>query len=450
VTGWPQLSESRTIHAKRALGTVVRCGLTDTMLADIPVSVVFFFPRPLDADRLAAGLGTALDRLPVFGGRLRTCADDTLEIVCDNAGVPMTTYDVDETLGEAIGRVALAAAGYVDHVDALPARTGGHPLLTVRVSRLADGGTALGCSWHHAIGDMQSFLVLMRVWSAAVEDLPLPDVLIVPDRDAYLDGALPARDSGRPGFRLPEDDEAAALRREVMIAPRANRTVQVYLGAEEVGRMRRKFGAEAGRTLSVNDVLCAHLVTTIRELDSDVEDRFIAIPVNVRRLLDLPAAVVGNLLGEIHLPTKGGAPAEALAAEIRAAVGDFAGSHLNLRANQAFLASVGRPRFRDCVPVGFDPAHKTFTVSNWSRFGAYDIAFGGQRPVLLSPAANLQLPWVSWLVEGFENTGFLYTVVLPAKLAARLRGDTGRAALHRYRVPGDPLPALAGAVRKLT
>jgi hypothetical protein len=283
-----------------------------------------------------------------------------------------------------------------------------------------------------------------------VAGLPLPEVLIVPDRDAYLDGALPRQDSGRPGFRLPDADEAAALRREVMVAQRANRTVQVYLGTEEVSRLRQKFSAEAGTALSVNDVLCAHLVSTIRELDQDAEDRFVAIPVNVRRLLDLPPTVIGNLLGEIHLPTTGGVPAEALAAEIRAAVGDFAGSHLNLRANQAFLASVGRSRFRDCVPVGFDPMHKTFTVSNWSRFGAYDIAFGGQRPVLFSPAANLQVPWVSWLVEGFDNTGFLYTVALPAKLAARLRGDTGRAALHRYREPGDPLPALAGAVRKLT
>jgi Transferase family len=419
------------------------------MLADIPVSVVYFFPQPLDEDRLAAGLAVALNHLPVFGGRLRTRADDTLEIVCGNTGVPMTTYDVDETLAEAIGHVALAASGYVDHIDASAARTGDHPLLTIRVSRLSDGSTALGCSWHHSVGDMQSFLILMRLWSAAVEGLPLPDVLVVPDRDAYLDDALPSQDSGRPGFRLPGDDEAAALQREVMVAGRANRTVQVYLGAEEVSRMRQKFSAEVGRALSVNDVLCAHLVTTVRQLDDDVEDRFLAIPVNVRRLLDLPATLIGNVLGEIHLRAAGGGAPETLAADIRAAVGDFAGTHLNLRANQAFLASVGPSRFRECVPVGFDPMHKTFTVSNWSRFGAYDIVFGGQQPVLFSPAANLQLPWVSWLIEGFENTGFLYTVVLPAKLAARLRGDTGRAALHRYREPGDPLPVLAAAVRKL-
>ena len=69
--------------------------------------------------------------------------------------------------------------------------------------------------------------------------------------------------------------------------------------------------------------------------------------------------------------------------------------------------------------------------------------------MFFSPAANLQLPWVSWMVEGFENTGSLFTVVLPARLAARLRGPEGRAALHRYREPEDALPAPVGAVPKL-
>jgi hypothetical protein len=419
------------------------------MLADLPVSVVFLYDRQLDESLVADGLAAALRRVPVFGGRLRTRADDTLEIVCSDDGVPMALYEVDGTLGDAIGRVAMAGSGFVDHVAAASARTGGDPLFTVRLTRLADGSTVLGCSWHHAVGDMHSFLVLMRIWSAYVEGTEPGDVLLVDDRDAYLDGALPLRDSGVPGFRLPSTAEAEALRREIMIATRANRTVQVYLGPEEVGRLRQKFSAEAGRALSVNDVLCAHLVTTIRRLDDDLEDRFIAIPVNVRRLLDLPATVVGNLLGEIHLRCAGDSRPETVAENIRAAVGDFVGSHLNLRANKAFLVAAGPARFRDCVPIGFDPARRTFTVSNWSRFGAYDITFGGHRPVLFAPAANLQLPWTSWLVEGFHGNGFLYTVVLPAKLAARLRGEAGRAALHRHREPGDPLPALAAEVRKL-
>lgn len=437
------------VQAGHAPGTVVRCGLTDTMLADVPVSLVLFYERALDVSRLAAGLAKALDRVPVFAGRLRTVADRRLEIVCTDDGVPFSVYDVAESLGDAIGRVTLAGAGFIDHVDATKARVGGLPLLTVRINRLVDGATAVGISWHHAVADMQGFIVLLRAWSAAIEGGPPTDALIVTDRDAYLDDVLPTQDSGRPGFRLPDADEAAAIQREFATALGANRTVQIYFGAAEVTRMQQKFGAEAGVPLSANDVLCAHVASTIRSLDDDTEDRLLALPVNIRRPLNLSPAVVGNMLGEIYLSCPTGGRPETLAGDIRAAVRDFVGSHLNVRANREFLAALGPSRLPDCVPIGFNPAQRTFSVSNWSRFGAYDIPLDGQRPALISPAANPPLPWTSWLVEGFDGVGYVSTVVLPARLAARLRGATGRDALHSYREPGDMLPALAMTVRKL-
>ena len=448
MSAWPELRESRTVRTGNPPGTVVRCGLVDTMLADLSVSVVYFFERTLDEEQLTRGLARALELLPTFAGRLRT-RDEVLEIVCDDAGVPLSVYDVDETLAEAISRVTLPGSGLVDQVDAPGARQGGLPLLTVRVSRLAGGGTALGCSWHHALGDVQTYMTLMRAWSAAVEQLPLPEAILLPDQDAFLDRVLPQQDCGRPGFRLPEPDEAAALRREFESATRANRTAQVYFSDDELKRMRDELSAAAGQKLSIGDALCGHVVSTIRELDGDTEPRQLTVPVNVRRPLDLPAAAVGNLLSEIHLPCGPQAPAEQIAIGLRAAIEDFTRSHLNLRANLVFLEAIGRFRFGDCVPLGFDPADKRFTFSNWSRFGAYDAVFDGQRPVFFSPTGNLPLPWVSWVVEGFEGTGALFTVVLPARLAARLRTPAARAALHRYRSPADPLPKLAAAAPKV-
>ncbi|MEV7026957.1 hypothetical protein, partial [Kitasatospora sp. NPDC093558] len=77
------------------------------------------------------------------------------------------------------------------------------------------------------------------------------------------------------------------------------------------------------------------------------------------------------------------------------------------------------------------------------------LRFQGERPVYVSPAANYPLPWVCWTVEGFRGTGFLVTVVVPARLAARLRGAEGRAALHRFRDPADELPSPAAAVPRV-
>ncbi|MFF2041411.1 acyltransferase [Kitasatospora sp. NPDC058170] len=445
---WPQLRESRVVRAGRAPGTVLRCGLMDTMLADLSVSVVFFFEQALDEDRLAAGLALALERVPVFAGRLRTVGD-VLEVVCDDAGVPLDGYEVDGTLVEAMGRVASVGAQLVDPVDAPAARVGGVPLLTVRVTRPSGGGTVLGCSWHHAIGDLQSFALLMRAWSAAVEGEELPEAELVEDQDALLDKVLPGVDCGRTGFRLPDTAEAALLAREVAIGPRANRTVQMYLGDAELARMREEFEEAVGRRLSSGDVFCAHLVSVLRELDNDPETRMLTVPVNARRTLGLPASLVGNLLSDIHLPYAPQDGPAALAAGLREALEGFADDHLNMRANLGFLEAIGRSRLRDCVPLGFDPERRRFSFSNWSRFGLYELRFQGQRPVFFSPAANYPLPWVSWTVEGFHGTGLLSTVVLPARLAARLRGAEGRALLHRFRDPADALPALAAAVSKV-
>lgn len=452
--------------------TVIRCALSDLLFADLTVAVVFCYAQRLDEARLAAGLARALRRLPPFAGRLRHGAAG-LEIVCEDAGAELTVAEAAETLPEALGWMTLPDCGFVDHVDARAARAGTAPLLRVRISRLAGGGTALGCSWHHAVGDMSSFMTLMRTWSAlatdtdaASEALPeadAPEREVLLDREALLDRALPERDSGRPGFRVVDAVEAAELARAVETATRANRTVQIYFGEPETARLRARLGAQAGRRLSTNDVLTAHVVCTARRLEGDGAARFLTVPVDLRRLLGLPAGALGNLLGEIHLRCAGGEadagadPADAgvtartaaLAADIRAAVEGLAPGRLSLRTNRELLKVLGPDRLGDCVALGFDPPRRTFTSSSWRGFGVYDIAFDGVRPVCVCPTNGLPLPWVCWFVEGFEGAGTLCTLAVPAALAKRLRSSAGRAALHWCREPGDALPEIAIGLRKL-
>ena len=361
----------------------------------------------------------------------------------------MTTVDTGMTMAEAISRVTLPGSGLSDHVDAPAGRSGGQPLLRIQVSRLVDGGMTLACSFHHAVGDLATFMLLMRAWSAAVEGTPLPEVQLVEDLDAYLDAVLPPKDRGRPGIRLLEPDEAASLESKIGTAIMSARTVQIYFGDAEVGRMRAELSASAGQRLSANDVLCAHVVTTIRRLDDDLETRNFVTAVDIRRRMGLPLGVVGNLTNEVYLSCPPGTAPEVFATQIRAAVGDFEQSHLSIRSSREFVESVGRSRIRDCVPVGFDLDRRTFSFNSWTRFGLYDVSFDGQRPVFFSPAPNIALPWISWMAEGFENTGFLFTLGVPAKLAGRMRSADGRAALHRFRDPDDVLPALAGVARKM-
>lgn len=437
----------RTVRAGSAPGTVIRCGATDTLLVGMAVSVVLLYERAVDPDRLAAGLSTALARLPLFAGSLRTGPTGRPEVVCDDAGVPLRVVDAPETLPEAASRMTLPTAGYVDTVRAGPERPAGAPLAAVKVTRLGDGGMVVGCSWHHALGDLASFMLLLHCWSAAVEGRPLPEVVLAEDRDAQLDAVLPATGGvAASGFRLPPPAEAAELAAQLRAAPRANRIVQLYFADAEIARMRDAYGAEAGRRLSANDVLIGHLVATLRRLDADPEARRLATPVNYRRHLGLPRAAVGNLVGEVVLTCPPAARPAEVAALVRAEVDAYLTDHLNVRANRAFLAEVGPDRVFETMPAGFDPEGRTFFLTNWSRAGAYDVTFDGRRPAYFGPEVPLPTPWSAWASEGFGGVDQLVTVVVPARLAARLRADPE---LHRFRSPDDVLPPLAAQVRKL-
>lgn len=449
MSAWPVLRESRTVSAGRNSGIVIHCGMKDTILSNIPVSVVFCYERAVDIDRLAEGLAMALDHIPSFGGRIRDTGG-SLSIVCDDSGITMSTYTLDDTLPEVIGRFAVASSDFVDHANTPEINKGALPLLNVRVTELSDGGMVLGCSWHHTVGDMASFMLLMQAWSAFVEGTTPPEIELLTDPDVQLDAVLPPEDTERHrGFRLPDETEAAELDQAIMSALRANRVVQVYFTDAEVARMKDEVSAAAGRWLSTNDVLCGHLQSTIHALDEDVEARAMTLPVNVRKHIGLPDGVIGNLTSEIYLVNAPKGSADVIAADIRDAVNDFVGSQLNIRTDWAFIESIGRSRIRDCVPIGFNPMRKSFAVTNWSKFGVYDVAFDGVTPALFSPVTNLALPWVAWLVEGFGGRGTLFMIALPAKLATKLRGADGRAALHVYRDPDEELPELAQGIRKL-
>lgn len=440
-------------HAGRRIrpatgGPEIRCGLVDLSLAAITTSVVFFYPSRLDYATLHAGLVQAIEAVPAFAGRLQD-RDDSLWIM-PGEGLRFSHASSPETMSGAVARTTRTASGLVDHVDSLGARLQDLPLFTAQLTDLADGSSALGISWHHAVGDLYSVARLLQAWSAATEGRPLPGAVLLHDRDAELQPMLPATECRRPGFRLPAGPaDQAAIESAIRRAPLVNRTVQLYFTESELATMRASLAERAERPLSGNDALCGHLIDAIWSAAEDDQPRRLVVPVNVRPRLDLPEGLIGNVLSEILLEL----PAHSSAATIGAALYEgrrnLIERHFSLPANQQYLARIGRAALERCVPIGFDPLHRTVALSNWSRFGLYELSLAGIAPAVFCPAATAQIAWAGWLVEGFGGRGRLCTIAVPARLASALRSGDGQDRLHRYRDGSEQLPELAGQLPKL-
>ncbi len=428
------LQEGSPVRSPVSSALVVKCAFTDILLQRLAVPVAFFYPGPLDEQALRAGLEMALERIPLFAGRLHDTGDG-LVLGCDNSGVSWSTAVADLSLDEAIAAIGAEQAPWLlQEVNPWRARTGRGPIFTVRLTRLRDGGSVLGLCWHHSIGDMHSFMLLMRAWSAAVEGRPLPEVLLVEDREAYLVRHVAPRGTARSALRRVGAGEMLRLVPYMAWEARRKTRVEVQFTDQEIDAMREQLSAAAGQRLTANDVVCGHIMELISSLDDSQRSRVLDIAVNYRSRVGLDPRLLGNLVAPMEIACDPGDDAVRIAARIRHGVDNYLDKHLSVHASLKYIAEHGGARqLGRCLPNAFDPLNRTLLVTNWSRFGVYDVSFGGQTPAYFTPAGGSPAPWAAWLVEGRGNQGLFLSIYLPRGLAARLNSSGGKARLQRFR-----------------
>ena len=212
----------------------IRCNVGDVALSNVAVHLVFFFERRLDSKALAGAFAHALTSFPMFAGRM-ALVGGRMRIRCKGQGAPFTSVSSGHTIREAIQSVSEDRGGWlIDPVNGATARWGFGPLCKVRVTHLADNATAIGFSWHHAIGDMQTAMHFINAWAAAAADKPLADPLIVEDRAAYLDAHLPADGAREAGVRCLGLAEIARSALYMAKDARKQRTLSLYYGEDEI------------------------------------------------------------------------------------------------------------------------------------------------------------------------------------------------------------------------
>jgi hypothetical protein len=430
---------TQLIRPSRAQRLEIRCNVGDAIVANLAVHVVFFFERNLDTRTLTRAFAHALANLPIFAGRM-AMVDGTMRIRCKGQGVPFTTVSSDRTLGDAIRSTSEDTGGWlIDPVNGATARAWG-PLCKVRVTQLADDATAIGFSWHHAIGDMHTFMVFMNAWAAAAADKPLVEPLIVEDRAAYLDKHLPADGARSPGVRCLGVTEFARSALYLAKDARKQRTLSLYFGEDEIARMRDACGTRM--RLSANDVVCAHVSDALMKADPAVDRRTLAIAVNARNRCGLDPMLIGNIITTLNVDLRRGEAASSIAERIRHTVDHFADEHCDMRINQQFLDAVGAWPAARCVSTAFNPARWNPFVTNLSGFGVYRIHFEDSFTSYFTLLMKIPVAGLGALAEGADGRGLVFQMSLPPKEFEAISSPAIREHLHRFRCAGDDIPRL--------
>lgn len=418
----------------------IRCNVGDAMVANLAVHIVFFFERHLDTGALIRAFARALTNLPIFAGRM-TLHDGRMRIRCAGQGVPFTSASSDRTLRQAIHSASEDNGLWlIDPVNGATARWGLGPLCKVRVTHLADDATAIGFSWHHSIGDMQTGMHFMNAWAAAAADKPLAEPVIVEDRATYLYDHLPADGAREPGVRCL--GLAATARSVLYLAKdaRKQRTLSLTFGEDEIAGMRDAYGSRI--RVSANDAVCAHVSEALMMADPAVDRRTLAIAVNARSRCGLDPMLVGNIITTMNFDLRRGEPASSIAERIRHKVDHFADEHCDMRINQQFLDAASAWRAARCVSTAFDAARWNPLVSNWSGFGAYRIQFEDTFTSYYTPLMKLPVAGLGALMEGPGGRGLVFQMSLPPREFHAMSESGVHTLLHRFRSAADPIPGL--------
>lgn len=443
-----QKASSQFIRAKRVAQPDCRtviCSTIDQLFKGMAVPVTFFYEEHLNISVLRESLETVLADFSIFAGRLKA-VDHKLLLECNNAGVQFSHQTLNGSTAQMLKEIPTVDwQQFVDMIDPKRAIARQEPLLTVKVSHFTAGGTALGLCWHHALGDMHTFMQLMKAWSAAANGLSYEPPIAIEDRNVYIESQVADNGNNTPTIRYLDTRSLIGLMSYMLFRARRKTFARFYFSEDELNNMKQTLSQKAGQKLSRNDALCAHLCSWTAEFTPDWSGRYFGMPINCRVKTQLSKQALGNFIEVAMIRVDEGIQTHLLAKKIRHVVSNFESQYVSYFANLACIEKQGKEKISRFISRGVDPVNKTLTITNWTRFGVYDIIFSGSKPVYFtpSPTGGSSPPWLALIVEGFSQQGLLYSAGLPSKTMKRLMRPDALQKLHQYRSAEKSLSPLA-------
>lgn len=409
------------------------------------------FDQLLDADQLKQGLARLLDAYPILCGRV--VAGRLIAWV--DADVPFSEAEQPRVSVADFGAATVDAARFADRPNPARMRQGRAPLLTVRLTRIADGSVLAICA-SHACVDGNAFYGLARNFARASTGRPF---------------ASPSFERGPAPPRRPRREVAQDAKRLGWQGPRPVDLLRLALGL--VGFRRRRFVAHFSPAalarckaelaeasgcagLSTNSALVAHVAQcTARLVGLNASSSFsIASAVDMRgRAAGLTDAYAGNAVALAATPEiPANAAASEIAAKLQARLEPLLGRPspeleavaaltLEVAEHAMLLSPVRLSRMLMRKPT-------LFYTNSFAKFPVYDLDFGSEshpiRPVRVVPH-NLGDPILLWPAPPDAGGIDLYFSGSLARAVARLgESDPWWDALGRFESAG-PAPATSDA-----
>jgi shikimate O-hydroxycinnamoyltransferase len=418
----------------------------DLLTGQVYTPRAFFYERTLDGAALHASLSRTLRHFPVLAGRMRRDAGRGLHVACNDAGARFVEVDAAHPM-PAYGPGHPAKrdfAGLVEEVNPLWVEGRDTPLLTVKLTHMAGGGSVLGVCINHSLVDGTSYMMFMESWSREHRGLSYP----VPCHDRRLLDAVGRRAAQSEGDEVRHFvavSRLAALRFYARIARASRRLVtQVFrLSPGEVRRMKEVASADlagTGQWVSTNDALTAHLWRSLAVLrgraDASRESLGLIAGVRERLAPELHPHYFGNCASHTTPSmTAGDLRSRGLGAVALAVRRGLEESSLSkLRGEIAFLVS-----HRDSGLGGkvlprmmLDVFDSSVTFNNWSKLPFYALDFGGGAPFWYDVPA-FPIPWLTLVAPTpAEDGGRDVHLALPVDELDAYRSRSWQALLHRY------------------
>lgn len=436
-------SETFFVKSSKHEQQLIKCSLEDYLVLKTPVSMAFLYRTHISKELIIKSLENVLCDYPIFGGVLIQ-KNNELFIDCNNQGVRVTVVNSDSSLYDSL--VDLHTFDSEKFVDVIPRYSSSKkniPVLTIKLNYYNDG-MAIGYSWSHSVGDMRTFMEFLKALSNFAKGKKYKKALIPKDRSTYLAEwiknqhiELTRKEDHK--FKILNLFDILRILKQIYSS---KENIYLYFTEKEILSLTKTLHDKSGIPLSKNEALCAYLLDFIARSRNDAKgDFYISLIVNMRSRLKMPSNLLGNYIDLMSVKIDNPQEVAATAFKIHTSLKNYVQEFFQLNGIEEFLSQKGMFKKIDrIVAEKMLPHFKNLTISNWSNFGAYAIDFGIQAPYLVLPVGRSLLPWVSCIMEGFDNRGLLVSLILPSPVAKKFKSMLDE--IHQYRHSNESIYGL--------